>query len=295
MFGYVRPVLDRMSEQERETYKSAYCGLCHAMGRRHGWLSRFTLNYDFTLLVLLFNGISGSEESQCLRCPAHPFKKPRKCFCGDNMDLAADESMILTWHKLSDDVADKGFLAGLPARFLRFLFDRSYRRAAHARPLFDSCVRRELAALKELELLRSPQLDRVADTFARVLAGAAAELSVDGQIQRSLEHLLYHTGRWIYLIDAWDDLGEDKKRGRYNPLDARFGGCADGEREYIETTMTHSVRLVHSAANLIDFGKCTSIIENIIFTGLPSVQTAVLSGQWKKLKKQRSTKHERPV
>ena len=38
MFGYVRPVLNRLNEGQRDAYQSAYCGLCHAMGRRFGRL-----------------------------------------------------------------------------------------------------------------------------------------------------------------------------------------------------------------------------------------------------------------
>lgn len=53
MFGYVRPVLDRLDKEQRETYQSAYCGLCHALGERHGWLARLTLQYDFTFLAIV--------------------------------------------------------------------------------------------------------------------------------------------------------------------------------------------------------------------------------------------------
>ena len=43
MFGYVRARRDTMPEGAWENYEAAYCGLCHALGERHGWLARFTL------------------------------------------------------------------------------------------------------------------------------------------------------------------------------------------------------------------------------------------------------------
>lgn len=295
MFGYVRPALNRLTAEEKELYQSAYCGLCHTMGKRHGWLARFTLNYDFTLLALLHYCGSASEGTFCRRCPAHPFRKPRVCICGEALDAAADDSMILTWHKLSDDVADHGFFGGLPARFLRVLLRRGYKRAALARPEFDKRVSEEMERLSALETARSPQLDRVADTFARILTAAADDCSAGSPRRRAMEQLLYHLGRWIYLIDAWDDLADDCKKGRYNPLDARFGGNAVGEREYVETTITHSMRLIHSAVNLLELGPWQSVIENVLYIGLPAVQQAVLTGKWKELRKQGSNKHERSL
>lgn len=295
MFGYVRPALKLLPEDERERYQSAYCGLCHTMGKRHGWLARFTLNYDFTLLALLHYGSTTSGGTECRRCPAHPFRKPRKCLCGVPLDAAADESMILTWYKLSDDVSDHNFFCGLPARLLRFLLRNGYRKAAKARPDFDHRVCREMERLSELEKARSPQLDRVADTFAGILFAAAGECDGDNSKRRAMEQLLYHLGRWIYLVDAWDDLKEDEKKGRYNPLDARFDGNAEAEKEYVAITMTHSMRLTHSAANLLELGSWQTVIDNILHAGLPAVQQAVLDGTWKELRKQGRRTNERSV
>lgn len=295
MFGYVRPVLNLLSEEDRRAYQSAYCGLCHTMGKRHGWLARFTLNYDFTLLALLHYGCSKSCEVMDRKCPLHPLQKKRTCLCGEPLEAAADESVILTWHKLSDDIVDCGFWVGLPARVLRRLLRKGYRRAASAQPEFDRSVCCEMQKLRELELKRSSQLDRVADTFAKILSGAAHSCALECNCERAMEQMLYHLGRWIYLVDAWDDLKSDCKSGRYNPLAIRFSGHAEEERDYIETTMTHSVRLIHASANLIDFGVWQPIIENILFHGLPTVQNAVLEGNWKALRKQGRAIHERSI
>lgn len=295
MFGYVRPLLDQLSEEERRQYKSAYCGLCHVMGKRHGWIARFTLNYDFTLLALLHYACGGDSCTVCRRCPVHPFRKEMCSLSGTQLEAAADESIILTWHKLSDDVTDHSLIGGLPARFLRWIFLKGYRKAAVARPQFDCTVRSQMARLKELEREHSPKLDLVADTFAKILSGAAADCPTGDSEKRALEQLLYHLGRWIYLIDAWDDLEGDCRAGRYNPLDARFAGETANERVYVETTMTHSVRLIESAVNLLELGGLQSVIENVLFRGLPAVQKSVLDGNWKELRKQGRKTNERSV
>ena len=295
MFGYVRPVLDRLDEGQREAYQSAYCGLCHALGRRHGFWARLTLQYDFTFLAVLLTAGEAEDRSLCRRCPIHPLQRPRACLNGDQMDAAADQSMILTYYKLCDDVDDHNAITGLPYRFARRLLRRSYRRAAAARPEFDAQVREGLALLRQLEEERSPELDRAADAFARILASASAVYPKGSVMRRTLGELLYHLGRWIYLMDAWDDLNEDKRHGRYNPLDVRFQGRALEEKEYLNTTAVHSVRLAGAAANLMDLGSWAPVVENVLCLGLPAVQNAVLGGSWKEMRKARRRPHERSL
>ena len=288
MFGYVRPALARLGPEQRDAYQGAYCGLCHALGRRHGFLARLTLQYDFTFLAILLTAADGGGGQICKRCPVYPFRKPRECLTGARMDAAADQSVILTWHKLCDDVDDHGLFAGLPYRAARFCFRRAYRRAAAAQPEFDARVCAGLSRLRSLEEERSPELDRAADAFAGILACAAQAVPQEGT-RRALEQLLYHLGRWVYLMDGWDDLDEDAAKGRYNPLSARFQGLARDNRAYLETTATHSLRLAGAAANLLELGAWTGVVENVLWAGLPAVQSAVLDGRWKEMRKHKET------
>ena len=294
MFGYVRPALEGLEEGQRDAYQSAYCGLCHALGERHGWLARMTLQYDFTFLAIVLTAGAGEDRLCPRRCPLHPLRGPRPCLGGAALDAAADQSVILTWHKLGDDVDDHGFFTALPFRLARRLFRRAYRRAAQAQPRFDGRVREGLARLRELERAGSPQLDRAADAFAGILGCAAQAVPGEGE-RRALSQLLYHLGRWVYLMDAWDDLEEDERRGRYNPLTARFQGRAREERDYLETTATHSLRLAAGAANLLELGRWTPVVDNVLCSGLPTVQRAVLEGRWKEMRNMRRTIHERSL
>ena len=127
-------------------------------------------------------------------------------------------------------------------------------------------------------------MDRAADAFAGLLR-AAAPKSGDPVRDRALEQLLYHLGRWIYLIDARDDLAEDLAAGRYNPIAARFG--AQGDDEALKLTLDRSIDLVCSAFQLLDFGCRTAVLENILYLGLPLVQRAVFEGSWQTIKKQK--------
>ena len=203
MFGYVRPAAQRLTEEQQQRYEGAYCGLCHTLGRRYGLAGRMILNYDLTFLAMLLS--EGTAERCTKRCLIHPVKG-RPCACGGSaFELAADMSIILTWWQIQDGIADHGFFGGLKYRAASLLLRRAYRKARALRPAFDESTRRHLEKLSELEKENCPSLDAAADTFARLLSDAACEVREPVK-SRVLAQLLYHLGRWIYLIDAADDL-----------------------------------------------------------------------------------------
>ena len=191
MFGYVRPNRDELKVRELRDYEALYCGLCHALGRRHGFFARFFLNYDFTFLAMLLDGSKPTAERK--HCPARLWCRKKGCICAGSVDAAADAGTILSYWKLRDTVADGPFWKGTAARVLSFLLRPGYRRAAQARPEFDRAVRSCLEELQALEQEGSPSLDRTADTFARILAAAALPAESSART-RALEQLLYHCG-----------------------------------------------------------------------------------------------------
>ncbi len=276
MFGYVRPVLGKLTEAERETYQAAYCGLCHCLKRRCGLGARFTLNYDFVFLALLLEE-GERRDAPTTRCAAHPVQGRPALEPSPAMDLCAAESVVLTRYKLLDGAHDEGLLRGLGYRSAALALHRAYRKARRERPDFDAHVKVCLAELDKLEGANSPQLDRVADTFARLLSAAAPETG-EPALDRPRQQLLYHLGRWIYLTDAVDDRAEDAARGRYNPIAARFG--QDPDMDYLSTTMTHSTALAQSAFQLLPRTCWSPLLENILYLGLPHVQQLVLAGKW---------------
>lgn len=284
MFGYVRPLQGKMNSGELEAYQAAYCGLCHTLGRRYGLFARFLLNYDFTLLAMLLSPVSDKpalEHRRCIRCP---LKGKTVCSANSGLDAAADESVILTWWKLRDSIEDGGAWERAKARAMCLFLKSSYRRSAAARPEFDRETRDCLAQLHALEKENCPSLDRTADAFARILR-AAAPPTGDTARDRAMGQLLYHVGRWIYLVDAWDDLAEDCRSGSYNPIHARFQGEEEGQQEYLRSTLDRSLDLALSAFELLDLGGWRDVVENILSMGLPTVEELVLRGEWKEARR----------
>lgn len=284
MFGYVRAREDTLPPGGWEAYQAVYCGLCHTMGRRYGAFSRNFLNYDFAFLAMLLAPVDAESIQGCLRCPLHPVRGKAVCPGGDWLNTAAGESVILTHWKLRDTAQDGGFGARLGARGLALALNRGYQRARAEFPDFDETAARLLAELRGLESEGCPSIDRTADCFARLLA-AAAPRQGNGARARTLEQLLYHLGRWIYLMDGVDDLEEDRRAGRYNPVAARFPQWTTVDKAYLRQMMDHSLALAGAAFQLLAPNPWHGVLENILYSGLPGVEELVFSGQWREYQK----------
>ncbi|MCI9330864.1 MAG: hypothetical protein HFG05_01660 [Oscillibacter sp.] len=283
MFGYVRPPQD-LPEEERKRFARAYCGLCHTLGERYGTAARFILNYDFTFLAIL---LSGPEEGPTHhgRCAAHPVHGRDRLESSPALALAADESVILAYWQARDGVEDHDWIHGLKYRGASAVLEGAYRKAAGTRPDFDRSTRLQLDLLARLEREKCPSMDRAADTFAVLLQGAAQ--AVDEPVRRRvLEQIFYHLGRWVYLVDAADDLKKDAASGNYNPVALRYGLTGgvwtEEARRSFAATLDQSIHMMATAFELWNFGVWTPVLKNTLYTGLFRVGKAVLDGTFRR-------------
>ena len=284
MFGYIRPAAQRLSEDEQGRFRSAYCGLCHTLGRRYGFAARFLLNFDFTFLAVLLS-LGSRTTASCRRCPAHPCKGCRAMDPSPALDAAAAHSVVLAWWQLRDHVADHGFLSGLKYRAAAFFLRRAYQKARSEVPEFDASVRRHLSELSEREAERCASIDAAAEPFAALLAELAA-VETDPVKRRIFRQLFYHLGRWIYLIDAADDFAQDAKSGNYNPLRYRYGltgdKLTDDVKRALGETLDASIAQMAGAYALLDAGEWTAVLDSIFYESFYAIGKAVLEGEYRK-------------
>ncbi len=284
MFGYIRPYSDELKIREFELFKSVYCSLCHSMKREYGQASRMILNFDFTFLAML---LSPTETAPvCVRksCIVSPIKKRNVfAFTPHPFDICAAYSVILTYWKIKDTIADESFFASLKARFALIGLHRAYKKAAGTFPDFDKEVKKNLSDLSQMERERIASIDKPADKFALILAHAANH--VENQNRRVIYDLLYHTGRWIYIVDAYNDISDDLDSGNYNPIAAKYSiktisEFTDDCKNEIELTLTHSLARITSAYELMDDNVWSGIVRNIIYLGMPNVFLSVKQGKF---------------
>ncbi len=222
MFGFVIANTPALSDDERRKYRAAYCGLCRALRLRSGSLSRLTLNYDMTFLVLVLSSIYEDEGTFGEeRCFAHPAKR-HEYWHSDFTDYAADMNIALAYYDCLDNWRDEHSPAAFAsARFLRSRFEA----AASRRPRQCDVIRECLGEISAAEERRAPSPDICANSFGRLMgelfAGTGGIWS--GRLRSFGEAL----GRFIYIMDACVDYTRDIKHGSYNPLVLMSGPDAD--------------------------------------------------------------------
>ena len=279
MFGYVRPSQSKLTEEDRARFSAVYCGLCRVLSQRYGAPVSMILNYDFTFLALLLAEQEGEKGHG--RCVPHPVKGRSYYLADGALELAADCSVILSWWQLQDGAVDHTGLKRAAYRLGGTALSGAYQKARAFRPKFDRIVADKLKELSCLETENCASMDQAADTFAQLMQSIAVEVA-DPVKNRVLSQFFYHLGRWIYLIDAVDDLKKDFEQGNYNPLITRFslqdGVLSEEARAGVVLSLDHSIRLMAAAYELWDFGVWSPIIRATVYEGLFGVGKAVLEG-----------------
>ncbi|MDR0935207.1 MAG: DUF5685 family protein [Oscillospiraceae bacterium] len=266
MYGYIKPLKPELKVKHWELYQATYCGLCAGLKERYGFAARFCVNYDLTFLTMLYACVmpGSAPEVKTLRCPANGRRKAH-CFAGEASAAAVDLTLILAIEKLRDglrdDVLPKRLLLDAPA--LAILRSRA-KKLPKIHEKFTLSAKKALDELTKVEQNRDSGIDRAANTFASLLS-AAGQYAADDEQKRILENLLYHTGRVIYICDAADDLEDDIKHGRYNPLTDY-----PADKTTLTTTLEHSANIAAAAFELLPKSEFTPILQNIMYLGIPN-------------------------
>lgn len=271
MFGYVKPKICELRVKEHDIYKAAYCGLCKAMKKRHGLLSTLTLSYDCCFLSLLLASLAQEEpcykKCRCLhRCVQ---KSAKQMIPTNELDFAADVNLVLAYHKCIDDINDERKLS---KRLMALLLRGRVKRLKGQNGELCKAVESHMAELNALEREQCSEPDRVADCFARLLCAIVAMgCKVDKNTAVAVNWFCYNLGRWIYLIDAADDIESDAKSGCYNPL-----LLANKARDDMAFSLYKSLSEADKALQLLKLNRFLGIIENIISLGCTATTAKVL-------------------
>lgn len=261
MFGYIVIHKPELKVREYEAYHAAYCGLCRSLKKRHGLLGQLTLGYDMTFLALLLTGLYEPKTRTCIKgCLAHP---GRRHACRENLyyDYAADMNVLLAYYKCLDDWQDERKAGRLvQALFLKGRIKELQKR--YGKKI--AKTRKALEELRELEKKQVYDLDRTAGLFGEIMA----ELFVfrSDEWESRLRRMGFFFGKFIYLMDAYEDIEEDLKKGTYNPF-AQWYEKEDFEQK-CAAVLKMMMAEVSRTFELLPILKDAGILRNILYAGV---------------------------
>lgn len=183
------------------------------MREKYGFSGQFTLSYDCTFLILFLSGLYEPQEVRDNRkCALHPKKGAPACI---NMytEYAADMTILLSYYKCVDDWKDEH-------KASRMLFAKwltgNYQKVQEKYP--DKCKKVEILfdKISDCEKKQEESLDKVSGLFGEVLAELFAYKN--DEWDASIRRMAFFLGKFVYLMDAYEDLEKDKKSGNYNPF-----------------------------------------------------------------------------
>ena len=262
MFGYVTIRKEELKMKDYYTYKAYYCGLCRVLKEKYGFFVQMTLTYDMTFLIILLTSLYEEEPvHKTERCLVHPARKHEVMLNGIT-EYAADMNIVLTYFHFMDDWRDERSKTGLAGlRMLR----RTYLKIREKYPEKCDRIQRCLRRLSKAERENVKNIDLVSRYFGELMAELM--LYKEDVWKHTLKRLGFYLGKFIYILDAYDDIEKDMENHIYNPLLYYMYGSEDYEEECGQM-LTLVMAECSSAFEKLPCIQYADILRNILYVGV---------------------------
>lgn len=260
MFGYVIANKPELKIKDFEVYQGYYCGMCKSLKKRYGNLSRLTLNYDLTFVAILLSSLSLSDPSMKEgRCVIHPLTKHKE-ISDKYVDYCADMSILLSYFKCDDDYHDE---KSLKARTYQSLLKKSFKKIEKKYPGLVSHIEECLYTSSKLEK-EETTIDDISNQTGKMLGQI---LCYDNMMWKDhLYKLGFYLGKYIYILDAYDDIEKDIKSHSFNILISK----KDDENfdKWVEDILTLLISKACEEFECLPIIDNYDLLKNILYSGI---------------------------
>ena len=278
MFGYIVPDKANLYIKDFQVYNAFYCSLCKALSREGNQLTRLSANYDATFFDIFIHSLLRKEVAIKSETCMIAMKKKNVVKIDDLTIRVADVAVLLLYYSLTDDILD----GKKSRRIIRTSLALRTRKAKKREPIINTIIEESYKKLRELEKEQCINIDKVADTSAKMLQDITCQFKT---LTYEESNFIYNIGKLIYLFDAVDDVEEDTKNKTYNPVILSYGSCVD-KKEYLNEHKEEVSFLLNSAYSRIvecydkmEVIELEGILSNIIYLGIRNQIDTVLSGE----------------
>ncbi len=261
MFGYVNINKPKITFENFDKFQSYYCGLCQSLKEEHGIKSQLTLNNDLNFVSILLSGVYEPDEIVVQkRCVMHPIHK-RTMRYNQYSKYASDMTIALTYYKCDDDVIDD---SSVSKKIFQKVLKKEFLKIKEKYPYKIEVMEKELNLIHELEKKNTDDLDLISSCFGRIMG----EIMVyqDDIFKDDLYQLGFYLGKFIYLIDAYEDIEEDIEKNHYNPLKEKFK--QDNFQEYCFHILEMMMAQCSGYFEKLPIIENYEILKNILYSGI---------------------------
>ena len=282
MFGYVRPNDEALTKTQRQRFREVYCGVCHFLRDKVGSGGRLILTFDAAFLALTLCALyEPEEEAKRGKCPSHPLKS-HKYVANDLISYTADINIMLSYFSALDAKQDGDSRI---RQMAEGKLKQAFKAACARLPGKAEKIDRALQDLYALEKSGSCDVDTLSGCFGRAVGECF--VYAEDNWQGDLYCMGQALGRFIYIMDAWDDVRKDSRRGRFNPFtDDKDAPDFDGK---VKTMLDTYIALSAEAFEKLPIVKDADIIRNVLYSGVWT-RYAIKAG-----KTDGENTHDRPV
>lgn len=261
MFGYVVMNKPEIRFKDFDLYRSFYCGLCRELREKYGISGQITLTYDMTFVVVLLSALyEPPTQKGTTRCVIHPVcRQPVRKNAAT--EYGADMNVLLTYYKCMDDWEDEKKFAALG---YGKILQRKNNRLSYRYPEKAEKIRKLLEELSQMEKAGETDIDKMSGCFGRIMEEIFAWKT--DVWEGSLRRMGFYLGKFIYILDAYDDVEKDVKNGNYNPFAEKYimKGFDEQVRQLLIMMMAQTCREFEKLPII----KYTDILRNILYSGV---------------------------
>ena len=260
MFGYVTINKMELKFKEYYSYKGYYCGLCKRLKTKFGNKSRLTLNYDMTFLILLLSSLyEPSNKIYNERCIVHPSKK-QLIIQNEITDYAASLNVILSYYNLIDDWNDDRDYKSLAAASA---LKREFKKSSSELKEISEIMKLRIENISKLEKEDVEDIDAVSNEFGHLMEEMF--LYKKDNWENSLRRIGFYLGKYIYFIDAYEDMKKDEENKSYNPFNKIN---VEDKEKYARNLLMLNLSLLSDEIEKLPLIQDKGIIDNIIYSGI---------------------------
>ena len=263
MYGYIEIYKPELKVKDNDIYRSYYCGFCDTLKNTYGRAAQLTVGYDMVFLIILLTSLydekTNLSKKRCIVSPKKHFFRTNKF-----SEYAADMQILYVYLKCRDDWNDEHKLLSLVEKNLLENKFKSVKKKYSEKAEY---IISEILKLENLEINKITDIDALSDFSGNIISEL---FSYNNDMwQESLRKIGFYIGKYIYILDAFEDVDKDIKNNNFNPLKEDYINLSQDEfNNKYYNILTNNISECSKEFEYLPIIDNYDILKNILYLGV---------------------------